>query len=71
MKVNALAEEALRAYIYWKLVQRQSGIPLGEKEGARRDWYNEKRLARARIVNFTPDQAWRLSRKQVKQSPKF
>ena len=71
MKINVLAEEALRAYIYWKLVQRRSGIPLGEKENARRDWYNEKRLARARIVNFTPDQAWRISRKQVKQSPKF
>ena len=46
-------------------------VKVGEKEAARRDWYNEKRLARARIVNFTPDQAWRISRKQVKQSPKF
>ena len=71
MKVNALAEEALKSYMWWKLVQRKSNIPLGEKEAARRDWYNEKRLARARIVNFTPDQAWRISRRQVKQSPKF
>tara|TARA_R110000824_G_scaffold311311_3_gene498486 strand:+ start:3400 stop:4137 length:738 start_codon:yes stop_codon:yes gene_type:complete len=71
MKVNALAEESLRAYMWWKLLQRKSNVPLGEKEAARRDWYNEKRLARARIVNFTPDQAWRISRKQVKQSPKF
>ena len=71
MKVNVLAEEALRAYMWWKLLQRKSNVPLGEKEAARRDWYNEKRLARARIVNFTPDQAWRISRRQVKQSPKF
>ena len=71
MKINALAEEALRAYMHWKLIQRRNGVPMQEKEAARRDWYNEKRLARARIVNFTPDQAWRISRKQVKQSPKF
>ena len=71
MKVNALAEEALRAYMHWKIIQRRAGIPIQEKEAARRDWYNEKRLARARVVNFTPDQAWRISRKQVKQSPKF
>mgnify|MGYP003134696658 FL=1 len=71
MKINALAEEALRAYMHWKVLQRRSGIPLQEKEAARRDWYNEKRLARARVVNFTPDQAWRIARKQVKQSPKF
>ena len=71
MKVNALAEEALRAYIWWKLIQRKANIPPSEKEAARRDFYNEKRIARARIVNFTPDQAWRISRKQVKQSPKF
>jgi hypothetical protein len=71
MRVNSLAEEALRAYIYWKVNQRNSGVPLQEKELARRDFYNEKRLARARIVNFTPDQAWRISRKGSKSSPKF
>lgn len=71
MKVNAMAEEALRAYVYWKLVQRRRNVPLQEKEAARRDFYNEKRLARARIVNFTPDQARQITRKGFKQSPKF
>mgnify|MGYP003110868927 CR=1 FL=1 len=71
MKVNVLAEEALRAYIWWKVNQRRRNVPMQEKEAARRDYFNEKRLARARIINFTPDQAWRISRKQVKQSPKF
>tara|TARA_R110001606_G_scaffold288693_1_gene436863 strand:+ start:2751 stop:3488 length:738 start_codon:yes stop_codon:yes gene_type:complete len=71
MKVNAMAEESLRAYIYWKLIQRRNNIPLQEKESARRDFYNEKRLSRARIVNFTPDQARQITRKGFKQSPKF
>jgi hypothetical protein len=71
MKVNSLAEEALRSYMYWKVNQRRSEVPLQEKELARRDYYNEKRLARARIINFTPDQAWRISRKGNKSSPKF
>ena len=71
MRVNTLSEEALRSYIYWKKVQRKRKTPLQEKELARRDFYNEKRLARARIVNFTPDQARQITRKGFKQSPRF
>ena len=71
MRVNTLSEEALRSYIYWKKVQRKRNTPLQEKELARRDFYNEKRLARARIVNFTPDQARQITRKGFKQSPRF
>lgn len=71
MSVNALAEEALRAYIHWKAIQRKRHAPMHEKEAARRDYYNEKRLARARIVNFTPDQARQITRRGTKQSPRF
>lgn len=69
--INVLSEEALRAYIYWKSIQRKRNAPGQEKEFARRDWYNEKRLARARVVNFTPDQARQVTRKGTKASPRF
>ena len=69
--INTLSEEALRAYIYWKSIQRRRNSTGQDREFARRDWYNEKRLARARVVNFTPDQAKRITRKGFKQSPRF
>ena len=69
-KINTLSEEALRAYIYWKSIQRKRNAAGQDREMARRDWYNEKRLARARVVNFTPDQARGITRKGFKQSPR-
>ena len=69
--INTLSEEALRAYIYWKSIQRKRNSTGQDRELARRDWYNEKRLARARVLNFTPDQAKRITRKGFKQSPRF
>jgi len=69
--INTLSEEALRAYMYWKSIQRKRNSTGQDREMARRDWYNEKRLARARVINFTPDQARRITRKGFKQSPRF
>ncbi len=69
--VNVLAEEALRSYIYWKSIQRKRNTSGQDRELARRDFYNEKRLARARIVNFTPEQALQVTRKGFKQSPRL
>ena len=71
IKVHPYAEEALRSYIFWKSVQRKRGIPQFEKESARRDFYNEKRLARARLSKFTIDEAYQTSRRGFKQSPKI
>ena len=69
--IHVHAEEALRAYIWWKSIQRKRMIPMNEKEMARRDWYNEKRLAIARFSNFTKQEALQQSRKNFKQTPKM
>jgi hypothetical protein len=69
--IHKFAEEALRAYIYYKYIQTKRGVPLTEKQIAKRNYYNEKRLAVARMKSFTKDEALQASRKGFKQSPKM
>jgi hypothetical protein len=68
--VHPYCEEAVAAYTYWKTIQRRRGIPQVDKEAARRDWYNEKRLAKSRMVSFTKEEALQNIRKGFKQAPK-
>jgi len=70
-RVHKFCEEALRCYIYYKYVQRKRGIPANEKQMAKRAFFNEKRLARARMMSFSKETALQTSRKAFKQSPKF
>ena len=70
-RVHKFCEEALRCYIYYKYIQRKRGIPANEKQMAKRAYYNEKRLARARMMNFNKETAMQVSRKAFKQSPKI
>jgi hypothetical protein len=70
-RVHKLCEEALRCYIYYKYIQRKRGVPANEKQMAKRAYYNEKRLARARMMNFNKEAAMQISRKAFKQSPKI
>lgn len=44
---------------------------MNEKMMARKDWYNEKRIATARFSSFNKEEALQASRKHNKQSPKF
>jgi hypothetical protein len=70
-RIHKFCEEALRCYIYYKYIQRKRGIPANEKQMAKRAYYNEKRLARARMMNFNKEAAMQVSRKAFKQSPKI
>ena len=70
-RVHKFCEEALRCYIYYKYIQRKRGIPANEKQMAKRAFYNEKRLARARMMSFNKETALQTSRKAFKQSPKL
>ena len=69
--VHTFLEEALRCYIYYKYIQHKRNVPANEKQMAKRAYYNEKRLARARMMNFSKEQAMQVSRKAFKQSPKI
>lgn len=68
--VPVYAEEALRAYIYFKVIQRKASVPLGEKARARSEYYNERRLANARLKSFNKFDALSTSRRNFKLSPK-
>ncbi|MAN61868.1 MAG: hypothetical protein CMI60_07955 [Parvibaculum sp.] len=69
--VHVMAEEALRAYIYYKIVQRKSTVPAGEKARARSEYFNELRRANSRLKSFSKEDALQVIRKNFKQSPKY
>ena len=69
--IHVYAEEALRCYIYYKLCERKSTIPANEKARARKEYYNERRKAKARLSNFSKEEALKTIRKNFMQAPKY
>ena len=69
--IHVYAEEALMAYMYYKIIERKASVPANEKARARQEYYNERRKANARIKSFGKEEALRTIRKNYKQSPKF
>jgi len=69
--VHLMAEEALRAYIYYKIIERKSNVPGGEKARARAEYFNELRRANSRLKSFGKEEALQVIRKNFKQAPKY
>lgn len=69
--IHAYAESALRAYVYYKLIERKSTVPMNEKMRARTEYYNERRIANARLKSFTKEEALKTIRKNFTQAPKY
>lgn len=69
--IHVYMEDALRSYIYYKVIERKSSVPAGEKQRARAEYYNERRKARSRFTNFTKAEALNLTRKNFKLAPKY
>jgi hypothetical protein len=68
--IHLYAENALRSYIYYRLIERKSVVPANEKMRARAEYYNERRLANARLKAFSKEEALKTIRKNYQQSPK-
>ena len=68
--VHVYAEEALRAYIYYKVIERKSNVPMAEKQRARSEYSNELRKAKSRLSTFTKEEALQVIRRNFRQSPK-
>jgi hypothetical protein len=68
--IHIYAENALRSYIYYRLIERKANVPMVEKSRARQEYYNERRIANARLKSFTKEEALKTIRKNYKQSPK-
>lgn len=69
--IHIYAAEALRSFVYYKIIERRSNVPMGEKQRARKEYYNNLRIAKSRLSNFSKDEALRIIRKNFKQSPKL
>jgi hypothetical protein len=68
--IHIQAEEALRSYIYYRLIERKASVPSNEKSRARQEYYNELRKANARLKSFSKEEALKTIRKNYKLSPK-
>ena len=71
IKVHSFAQEALKSYIYWRSIYRKRAINMNEKMVAKKEYYNQKRLARARMQSFNKQEAMQTTRKAFKQAPKL
>jgi len=71
VQIHSFASEALKSYIYWNSIRYKRDYQAFEKQSAKKEYYNEKRLARARMQNFTKDEALVQSRLHIRQSPKI
>lgn len=69
--IHVYLENALRSYIYFRVIEKKSNVPLGEKARARQEYYNERRLANSRMKSFSKEEALKTIRKNFKQTPKF
>jgi len=69
--VHVEAEEALRSFIYFRIIERKSSVPASEKNRARAEYYNERRKANARLKAFSMEEALKTIRKNTTQAPKF
>tara|TARA_R110002167_G_scaffold257966_3_gene464477 strand:+ start:207 stop:1010 length:804 start_codon:yes stop_codon:yes gene_type:complete len=69
--IHIYADSALRAYVYYKLIERKSTVPMNEKMRARTEYYNERRIANARLKSFTKEEAFKTIRKNFTQAPKY
>lgn len=70
-QVHVFAEEALIQWVHWKARQQRNDVSLGEKERAKRDFYNELRLSRSRMNSFSLEDWLKATRKGYKLTPKF
>lgn len=69
--IHVFLEEALRSYVYYKIIERKATVPANEKARARQEYYNERRKANARMNSFSKHDALTTIRKNFKLSPKF
>jgi len=71
VQIHSFLAEALKSYVYWASIKYKRDYSLADKETAKKDYYNQKRLARARVQSMTKDEALVQSRKHFRQSPKY
>ena len=64
--VDQRMEEAVKSYIFWKSIERKGNVPENAKQLARKEYYNNYRLANNRIKKFTIVEASKVLKKSTK-----
>ena len=49
LKIHKFAETAVYDWIYWKLIERRRNVPANEKQRARKEWFNARRITKRRM----------------------
>lgn len=66
IRIHKFAEDAAYEYIYWKLIKNNKSVPRNEKEAARRDWFNSRRIAKRRIKPIRYEEIRQVMKSQTK-----
>ena len=56
IRVNKFAEQAMLDFIYYNLIKNRNKIPGNEKIRARKEYYNQRRVAKSRINSIRIDE---------------
>jgi len=49
LSIHKFAEEAVNSYIYWQLIMMRRNVPQNEKLRARKEYFNNRRIAKRRL----------------------
>lgn len=56
IRVNKFAESTLLDYIYYQLIKQKRSVPANEKQRARKEYYNSRRISKMRINTLRKDE---------------
>ncbi len=69
--INSYAEKAIQFYIHWRVAWHKDGASSGSAKESERQYYNELRKARIRVMGLTTRDVLEASRKEFTQAPKY
>jgi len=49
LRIHKFAETAVYDWVYWKLIERRRNVPANEKQRARFEWFNSRRLVKRKM----------------------
>lgn len=67
--VHPFCVEALKAFIEWRMTNKK--MAMGAWQVSRSEYYNQRRLSKARFNNFTLEEIYQALNKSFMQAPKY
>lgn len=66
IRIHKFAEQAALNFIYYMLIMNRRNVPFNEKERARREWFNSRRVAKRRITPIRYEEIRQVMKGQTK-----